>query len=118
MPSMAVQDKDTGLHRKVLIIIIIMQSYDYDSVDYAIPVAYICRLISMETVLSQWFNVNISLLHSLSFLVSFSHNSEPLSLCVHYLVISISHQLFWFLNPGIDTIIIITIIIFNPCCKA
>ena len=68
-------------------------------------------LISMETVLSQWFNVNISLLHFLSFLISFSHNSEPLSLCVHYLVISISHQLFWFLNPGIDTIIIIIMII-------
>ena len=65
----------------------------------------------METVLSQWFNVNISLLHFLSFLVSFSHNSEPLSLCVHYLVISISHQLFWFLNPRIDTIIIIIITI-------
>lgn len=52
----------------------------------------------METVFSQRFNVHISFLHFVSFLVSLGHNSESFSFCVYHLVVTITNKLLWLLQ--------------------
>ena len=50
-------------------------------------------IVLMKAIFSQWFDVDISLFHLVSFLIFLCHDSEPLSFGVYHLVVTVTNHL-------------------------